>query len=103
MRLYRKSGIRGSEAAALHYHAAALAASGRVGQALQQYREALRMNRELDRPADQALSHEGIGECLVQTGEVTDGREQLLQALTIFRRIGMQADAQRVRDRLEGV
>lgn len=103
MRLYRKSGIRGSEAAALHHHAAALAASGRVDQALQQYREALRMNRELERPADQGLSHEGIGECLARSGEAMDGREHLLQALTIFQRIGMQADVQRVRKRLEAL
>lgn len=64
------------------------------------------MNRELDKPDDEAISLEGIAEYYFAEGDTADAAEgtaHLHQALSIYQHLGMRADASRVRARLERV
>ena len=58
------------------------------------------MNRELNKPDDEAISLEGIAEHHLATGDPTQGIAHLRQALEIYQRLGMAPDAQRVQDSL---
>ena len=58
------------------------------------------MNRELNKPDDEAIALEGIGECHLAAGDDRSGAAHLHQALEIYQRLGMAADAERVRTRL---
>lgn len=61
------------------------------------------MNRELNKLDDEAIAHEGVGECHLSTGETEPGTAHLRLALEIFQRLGMARDTSRVQDRLDGV
>jgi hypothetical protein len=56
--------------------------------------------RELGKPDDEAISLEGIGECLLAEGSPGEGTARLRQALEIFQRLGMTLDAERVHTRI---
>jgi tetratricopeptide (TPR) repeat protein len=79
--------------------AAAIAATGERPRALTLYRQALDMDRELNMPAEEALSLEGIANHLAD-GDTVQGIEHLHQALQIYQRLGMRADIERVTARL---
>lgn len=64
------------------------------------YGDALRLALEVDMPDEQALALEGIGECHLRAEKPEDGAAYLGQVLEIFRRLGMQPDAERVEARL---
>jgi hypothetical protein len=53
------------------------------------------MNRELDKP-DEAIALEGTGECLLAQGRTAEGTARLKQALDLYQRLGMLADAERL-------
>jgi tetratricopeptide (TPR) repeat protein len=71
LEIYRTLGHRGNEAWALNHYAAALAAGGDRPRAFELYHQALTMNRELNKPDDEAISLEGIAEHHLATGELT--------------------------------
>ena len=96
----RGIGFRANEGWALNYYAAVFLAGGDLRRALAVYQDALKMSREVDHPDDEALALEGIGECRLRAGEPAAGTDHLNQALAIFRRLGMQPDAERVAARL---
>ncbi len=98
--IYREIGSRHDEAWALNHYAATIAAQGDLPRALALYEQALRMNRELNKPDSQALALEGLGECHLTAGETATGAAALSEALTIYQRLGMATDAERVRTRL---
>ena len=58
------------------------------------------MNRELNKPDDEAIALEGIGECHISGGEPEPAITHLRQALEIYQRLGMTRGAERVRTRL---
>jgi hypothetical protein len=60
------------------------------------------MNRELNKPDDEAVALEGLGECHLSVGEAEPAARHLRQALEIFEHLGMTPDADRVRTRLVG-
>jgi DNA-binding SARP family transcriptional activator len=103
LEIFRMTGNRSNEAWALNHYAATIGATGDLPGALELYRQALTMNRELNKPDDEAIALEGIGECRLSTGETEPGTAHLHQALEIFQRLGMAADASRVQDRLDGL
>ena len=103
LEIYRALDDRHSEAWALNQYAATLAASGRRPHSLALYRQALDMNRELNKPDDEAISLEGIGEHHLATGDPIQGTAYLCQALEIYQPLGMRADADRVRARLDSL
>jgi hypothetical protein len=59
-------------------------------------------DRALNKPDDEAISLEGIGEHHLATSDPAQGATHLRQALEIYQRLGMRADAQRVKARLDG-
>ena len=77
-----------------------LAATGDRPHALALYRQALAMNRELNKPDDEAISLEGIADHHLAVGETVEAATHLHQALEIYQRLGMGTDAQRVQLRL---
>jgi DNA-binding SARP family transcriptional activator len=99
LKIYRTLGHRTGEAWALNHYAAAVAMDD-LPRALTLYRQALAMNRELNKPDDEALSLEGIGECHLSTGKTDTGISLLRQALEIYQRLGMAPDAARIQARL---
>jgi len=58
------------------------------------------MNRELDKPDDEAISLEGIAEHYLTGGDPIQGATYLQQALDIYQRLGMRADIERAQVRL---
>ena len=58
------------------------------------------MNRELDKPDDEALALEGLAEHYRAEGDTDQAAARLREALAIYERIGMHADASCIRDRL---
>jgi hypothetical protein len=58
------------------------------------------MNRELDKPDDEAVSLEGIAEHHFADADTLQGTAHLSQALKIYQHLGMRADTERVQDRL---
>ncbi len=100
LKIYRETGNRNNEAWALNHYAATLAALGERSRALTLYQQALAMNRELNKPDDEAIALEGLGECHLATSEDELAAAHLEQALDIFQRLGMAPDAERVRNRL---
>jgi hypothetical protein len=64
---------------------------------------ALAMNRELNKPDDEAISLEGIAEHHLATGDPAQGAAYLQQALELYRRLGMVADIDRTEARLTGL
>ncbi|NUR62515.1 MAG: tetratricopeptide repeat protein, partial [Catenulispora sp.] len=103
LEIYRALNDRANEAWVLNYYAAALTADGRRPRALALYRQALDMNRELSKPDDEALSLEGIGDHHLADGDLHLGTGYLRQALEIYERLGMRADADRVRARVDSL
>ena len=99
--IYRAQGDRGNESWALNHYAAALAASGQQPRAHVLYLQALAMNRELDKPDDEAISLEGLAEHHLAVGDPTQGIAFLREALEIFDRLGMTPDTSRVQARLD--
>jgi DNA-binding SARP family transcriptional activator/tetratricopeptide (TPR) repeat protein len=97
---FRETGSRGNEACALNQYAAVFEDAGDPARALAVYRDALQLCREVKQPDDEAAALEGIGGCLVRDGDTFDGAAHLHQALDIFKRLGMQPDAERVATRL---
>ena len=87
----------------MNHYAAAIAATGDRSRALALYQQALAMNRELNKPDDEAISLEGIGDHYLSTGDTSQGTAHLRQGLEIYRRLGMSADLERVRTRLAGL
>jgi len=61
------------------------------------------MNRELNKPDDEAISLEGIAEHHLATGRPAQGTAYLNQALEIYERLGMAPDTRRVQERLAGL
>jgi hypothetical protein len=61
------------------------------------------MNRELNKPDDEAISLEGIAELHLAAGDAARGAAHLREALEIYRRLGMAPDTHRVQNRLEGL
>jgi tetratricopeptide (TPR) repeat protein len=98
--IFQRAGARTGEAEALNVHAAIVAANGDLPRAFELYRRALAMNRELNKPDDEAISLEGLGECHLAAGEPETGTDHLSQALEIFHQLGMTPDVERVRTRL---
>ena len=96
----RRIGNRGNEAYVLNYYAATIAANGDRPRALMLYQQALAMNRELNKPDDEAVSLEGIAEHDIATGDLPQSAAHLRQALDIYQRLGMRAGIQRVTARL---
>ncbi|MEZ0110149.1 tetratricopeptide (TPR) repeat protein [Catenulispora sp. EB89] len=99
LRILRDSGGRGEEAWALNQYAAALNAAGRVEEALAVYGRALVMTREVGQTDDQATAFEGVGDILLRHGRTDEGGANLRRALSIYLRLGLPADARRVRNR----
>ena len=99
LEIYRTLGHRTGEAWALNHYAAVVAMDD-LPRALTLYRQALAMNRELNKPDDEAVSLEGIGECHLSTGKTDTGISRLRQALGIYQRLGMAPDTARVQARL---
>lgn len=58
------------------------------------------MNRELNKPDDEAISLEGIADHHLNTGNPEQGIAYLNQALEIYQRLGMHLDIERVQARL---
>jgi DNA-binding SARP family transcriptional activator/Tfp pilus assembly protein PilF len=100
LEIYREIDSRHDEAWALNHYADTVAAGGDLPRALTLYQQALTMNRELNKPDGQALALEGLGVCHLTAGETETGAAHLRQALEILQRLGMAADAERVRTRL---
>jgi tetratricopeptide (TPR) repeat protein len=102
LEIYRATGNRGNEAWALNHYAATVAAAGDLPRALALYRQALAMNRELNKPDDEATALEGLGQCHLAVGETETetGVTRLHQALEIYQRLGMAPNAERVRTQL---
>lgn len=98
--MFRDLGDRGDEAWALNHYAALPAAAGDRPRALVLYRQALAVHQELNKRDDEALSLEGICECLVTADGSDEGTRYLRQALEIFQLLGMRTDAGRVENRL---
>jgi tetratricopeptide (TPR) repeat protein len=94
-----RDGQRNGEAWALNFYAAAIAAAD-LPRAQALYRQSLAMNRDLNKPDDEAVAHEGLGECHLSLGENDPGSAHLHQALDIYERLGMTPDSDRVRSRL---
>ena len=69
---------------------------GNPTRALQLYRQALAMNRELGKPDDEAIALEGTGQCLLAQDHTVEGTTRLRQALDLYQRLGMRADAERL-------
>ena len=102
LELFRETGERGNEAWALNYYAAVIATSDRP-RALALYRQALALNRELDKPDDEAISLEGIADHHLAAGDTDQGTAHLRQSLDIYRHLGMNADIERVQARLASI
>ena len=100
LQMLRESGSRDGEAWTLNFYAAAIAALGDLPRALALYQQSLAMNRELRKHDDEAIALVGIGECHLSAGDAEAGAAHLTQALEIYDRLGMKADAARVRTRL---
>jgi hypothetical protein len=77
-----------------------LAATGERPCALFLYEQACAMNHELNKPDDEAVSLEGIGEHHLAAGDPAAGIAQLHQALEIYQRLGLGRDTYRVHTRL---
>ena len=54
------------------------------------------MNRELGKPDDEAIALEGTGQCLLAQDHTVEGTTRLRQALDLYQRLGMRADAERL-------
>jgi hypothetical protein len=61
------------------------------------------MNRELNKPDDEAISLEGIAKHHLATDDPTQGTAYLRQALEIYQRLGMAHDTRRVQNQLNGL
>jgi tetratricopeptide (TPR) repeat protein len=103
LEIYRATGDRNNEAWALNPYAAAIAAAGDLPRAFTLYEQALAMNRELNKTDDEGIALEGLGGCHLSRGDVEAASARLREALGIFQRLGMAPDAQRVRERLDGL
>ncbi|HTJ67869.1 MAG TPA: tetratricopeptide repeat protein, partial [Actinospica sp.] len=97
---YRALGDRGNESWAMNHFASALAASGSRVRAFELYQQARAINHELDKPDDEAVALEGLADHYQAEGDTDQAAARLREALTIYERIGMHADATCVRDRL---
>jgi tetratricopeptide (TPR) repeat protein len=100
LKIFREIGSRGAEACALHHYAAVFAGLGDVPRAMAIYTDALHMAREVQQPDDEAAALEGIGECLLLDGAEEKALSHLRQALEITRRLAMNADVERLQERL---
>ena len=100
LEIYRRLGSRANEAWALNHYAATITAIGDHPRALALYQQALAMNRALNKPDDEAASLEGIAEHHLSADNPAEGTAHLHLALEIYQRLGMRADAGRVRARL---
>ena len=98
--VFRAAGSRIDEAWTLNHLAAIVAATGDQPGARALHRQALALNRELGKPLGEAFALEGLGECHLSAGEAETGVDHLETALALFQRLGMAADAGRVRTRL---
>jgi tetratricopeptide (TPR) repeat protein len=103
LEIFRATGTRSNEAWALNHYAATVAAGGDLSRALDLYRRALDMNRELNKPDDQAIALEGLGECQLSAGDTEPAAGHLREALEVYQRLGMTPDVERVRGRLTGL
>jgi hypothetical protein len=101
LEIFRETGHRTDEACVLNYYAATVAATGDLSDGRALYRQALAMNRELNKPDDEAISLEGLGVCHLTTGEPEAAAVDLRLALEIYERLGMNPDTERVRTRLK--
>jgi DNA-binding SARP family transcriptional activator len=97
---YHRIGGGGSEAWALNRYAGVISASGDPARAEGLYRDALSLARETGRSDDEAYALEGRGECQLLRGETQVAVTQLREALSIFKRLAMQPDADRLQTRL---
>ncbi|MEY9934513.1 tetratricopeptide (TPR) repeat protein [Catenulispora sp. GP43] len=100
LKIFREIGSRGAEACALNHYAAVFAGTGDVPRAMAIYTDALHMAREVQQPDDEAAALEGIGECLLLDGAEEKGLSHLRQALEITRRLAINADVERLQERV---
>jgi DNA-binding SARP family transcriptional activator/tetratricopeptide (TPR) repeat protein len=100
LEIYQMIGSRHDEAWALNHYAATIAAGRDLPRARELYRQALAMNRDLDKADGEALALEGLGECHLSAGEAGPGAAYLRQAWEIYEGLGMTPDAEHVRTRL---
>lgn len=100
LEIFGETGNRNAEAWALNFYAAAVAGGGDQAGALTIYQRSRAVNQELDKPDDEALAHEGLGECRSALGETEQALDDLRRALALYERLGMTPDAERIRRRL---
>ena len=98
--LFRRIGTRGGESWALNHYAAAILASGNHTRATFVYTQALHLARDTSQPDDEALALEGIGESYLRGTNADAGAAHLKQARTIYQRLNLKPDADRIRIRL---
>jgi tetratricopeptide (TPR) repeat protein len=79
----REAGDRLSQAQALAHLGALLADTARPGDGLARYHDALSIARDIGAPREQADALDGIGRCLIGSGDLTAGVTSLRQALAI--------------------
>jgi len=99
--VFRDLGVRINEAWALNHYAALFLATDEPRRALELYRDALRLSREVTQPDDEGLALEGIGMCLLRPeigreANARDAAAHLNQASEIFHRLGMRPEIERV-------
>jgi tetratricopeptide (TPR) repeat protein len=101
LEIHWQMGNRPKEAWVLNHYAASTAATGDRSRAFALYRQALAMNRELNKPDDEPISLEGIAEHHLADGDTPGTTTYLRLALDIYQRLGMREDAKRVQARLD--
>jgi tetratricopeptide (TPR) repeat protein len=86
--LYRELGDRLGEAEVLNHTGNLHRQSGDLDQALDCHQHALGLARVAHNHLEKAHGQEGIGRCTLLMGDTTAAKTALLQALSIYRRIG---------------
>ena len=100
LEIFRSLGSPGNEAWALNMYAPVVVATGDHAQALVLFQDALRLGRETRQTDEEAFALEGIGGCHLHAGDTEAAVSHLEQALEIYRRLDMPADAERVQARI---
>jgi len=100
--LARITGWTQSEITALNSLAAALVASGNVGEAASCYEAALRLAGQTGERREIARAHEGLADVAIVRRDILSGRRSLADALAIYEEIGLPRAAG-VRTRLRAL
>jgi tetratricopeptide (TPR) repeat protein/transcriptional regulator with XRE-family HTH domain len=88
LQLYRDLGDRSGEAEALNNIADMVRGTAQPSQARPYYQKALEVATSIAAQLEQARALEGLGMCRTLEGNSSEGRTMLLQALTVYQRIG---------------